>query len=104
MQNQSSQFLKTYNTFSNPQCQKSDNGPSFNSKETLNFTSKCDIKHVKTPLGHPSANIVEMVMKPIGKAMEIRYLQNKNEAETLNMFLETTETLLIYPQVSLQLI
>ena len=77
----------TYNTFDNPQCQKNDDGPPFDSKEMLNFVSKRDIKQVKTPSGYPSANNVETVMKPLGKAIKIGHLQNKNEAETLNSFI-----------------
>ena len=34
-----------YDTFGNPQRQKSDNDPAFNSKEKLNFTSKRESKH-----------------------------------------------------------
>ena len=55
-------------------------GPPFNLKEML-----INIKKVKIPPGHPSANNVEM--KPLGKAMKIGHLQNKNESETLNSFL-----------------
>ena len=40
----------------------------------LNFTSEHDIKQVKIPEGHPSANTVETVMKPLGKAMKIEHL------------------------------
>ena len=81
-------FLKdTYNTFSNPQSQKGENGPPFNSTEMLNFTSKHDIKQFKIPRGYPSANNVETLTKPLGKAIKIGHLQNKNEAETLNSIL-----------------
>ena len=75
----------TYNTFDNPQRQKSDNGPPFNSKE--NLTSKRDIKQVKIPPGHLSTINVETVTKPLGKAMKIGHFQNRNETETLNSFL-----------------
>ena len=70
-----------YNTFGNPQCQKSDNGFPFNSKEMSNFTPKHDIEQVKIPPDHPSANNVETVMKSSGKTMKIGHLQNKNETE-----------------------
>ena len=53
----------------------------------LNFTSKHDIKQIKIPPGHPSANNVETVMKPLTKAMKIGHLQSKNEVETLNSLL-----------------
>ena len=46
-----------------------------------------NMKSVKTPPGYPSANNVETVMKPLGKAIKIGHLQNKNEAETLNSFI-----------------
>ena len=75
----------TYNTFDNPQGQKSDNGPPFNSKE--NLTSKRDIKQVKIPPGHLSTINVDTVTKPLGKAMKIGHFQNRNETETLNSFL-----------------
>ena len=70
-----------YNTFGNPQCQKSDNGFPFNSKEMSNFTSKHDIEQVKIPPDHPPANNVEKVMKSSGKTIKIGHLQNKNETE-----------------------
>lgn len=73
----------TYNTLGNPQRQKGDNGPLFNSKEMLNFTSKRDIKQVKIPPGYPSANKAEMVMNPLAKAMKIGHLLNKCKAETI---------------------
>ena len=41
----------THSTFGNPQRQKSDNGPPFNSKEMLNFNSKRDIKQFKISPG-----------------------------------------------------
>ena len=50
----------------------------------LNFTSKHDIKQVKIPLGHPSANNVETVMNLLGNAMKIGHLLNKYEGETSN--------------------
>ena len=62
----------------------------------LNFNSKHDTKipngsqnnmKVKILPGHPPANTVEMVIKPLVKAIKIGHLQNKNEAETLNLFL-----------------
>ena len=74
----------TFNTFSNPQCQKSDNSPLFNSKEMLNFISKRDIKQVKIPPDHPSANNVETLMKTLGKAMKIGHFQNRNQAKIFN--------------------
>ena len=42
----------------------------------LDFTSKRDIKQAKIPPGHLSANNVETMMKPLGKAMKIGNLQN----------------------------
>ena len=53
----------------------------------VDFTSKRNIEQVKIPPGHPSANNVETVMKPLGKAVKIGHLQNKDENETLNSFL-----------------
>ena len=57
----------TYNTFDNRHHQESDNSPSFNSKQMLNFASKRDRKQIKITPGHPSANNIETVMKPLGK-------------------------------------
>lgn len=53
----------TYNTCANPERQKSDNGPSFNSTEMLNFTSKHDTTQVKIPPNHPSTSNAETVIK-----------------------------------------
>ena len=90
----------TNNTFDNPQSQKSDNSLPFNSIEILHFTSKYDIKQVKILPGHPSANNVERVMKPLGKAMKIEHLQKRTKLKQ-TYFQYTTETLLIYTQLLL---
>ena len=79
----------TYNTFGNPQVQKSDNGPPFNSKEMEAFTRGRDITQVKIPPGHPAANNVETVMKPLGKAMKIGFNHKASEQDTLQSFLQT---------------
>ena len=42
---------------------------------------------MKTPPGHPAANIVETVMKHLGKAMEISNMQILSGQETLSVFL-----------------
>ena len=90
----------TNNTFDNPQSQKSDNSLPFNSIEILHFTSKYDIKQVKILPGHPSANNVERVMKPLGKAMKIEHLQNKNEVETNLFLVYYRDTPHLYPVVA----
>ena len=83
MRNQSSQFLKTHVILlAILNVRKVKTGFPFNLKEML-----INIKKVKIPPGHPSANNVEMAMKQLGKAMKIGHLQNKNESETLNSFL-----------------
>ena len=51
------------------------------------FARNRNIKLVKTPPGHPAANNVETVMKPLGKAMKIGNMQNLPEQETLSAFL-----------------
>ena len=52
----------------------------------LNFISKRDIKQVKIPPDHPSANNVETLMKTLGKAMKTGHFQNRNQAKILNSF------------------
>ena len=79
----------TYNTFGNPETQKSDNGPPFNSKEMESFATKRDIELMKISPGHPAANNVETVMKPLGKAMKIGFNNKAWETETLHSFLQT---------------
>jgi transposase InsO family protein len=49
-------LAETYNNFGNPNTQKSDNGPPFNSREMEEFTTKRDIEQVKIAPGHPAAN------------------------------------------------
>ena len=90
----------TNNTFDNPQSQKSDNSLPFNSIEMLHFPSKYDIKQFKILPGHPSANNVERVMKPLGKAMKIGHLQNKNEVETNLFLVYYRDTPHLYPVVA----
>ena len=79
----------TYNTFGNPEVQKSDNGPPFNSKDMDAFTNKRSIEQVKIAPGHPAANNVETVMKPLGKAMKIGFNNKASETETLQSFLQS---------------
>ena len=86
MRNPSSQFSKTHNTFCNPQHQKSENGLPFNLKEMLGSTSKHDVKQVKIPLGHASVDIVEMVMKSLGKPKKIGDMQNKRTKKKKKIF------------------
>ena len=47
----------------NPDVQKTDNGPPFNSKEMNNFTTRRNISQVKTAPAHPAANNAETVMR-----------------------------------------
>ena len=82
-------LAEAYNTFGNPLVQKSDNGPPFNSKDMEDFTRKRGIEQVKIAPGHPSANNVETVMKPLGKAMKIGFNKKASETETLQSFLQT---------------
>ena len=77
----------TYDTFGNPQIQKSDNGPPFNSKQMADFTTTRGIEQVKTAPGHPGPNNAETVMKPLGKAMKIGHANQVSEKETLSSFL-----------------
>lgn len=77
-----------YNMFGNPQVQKSDNGPPFNSKDMEEFTRRRNIEQVKIAPGHPAANNVETVMKPLGKAMKIGLNNKASETETLQAFLQ----------------
>ena len=79
----------TYNTFGNPVVQKSDNGPPFSSKEMDAFTQQRDISQVKIAPGHPAANNVETIMKPLGKAMKIGFNHKADEKETLHSFLQS---------------
>jgi hypothetical protein len=78
---------QTYDMFGNPDVQKSDNGPPFNSKQMADFTTSRDIAQVKIPPGHPAPNNVETVMKPLGKAMKIGHANQIGERETLSSFL-----------------
>ena len=79
----------TYNTFGNPEIQKSDNGPPFNSKDMDKFASHRDIQLVKPPPAHPGPNNVETVMKPLGKAMKIGSHSKDSEQSSLNTFLQS---------------
>ena len=82
-------LAETYNNFGNPKVQKSDNGPPFNSQEMTNFANKRDIELVKIAPGHPAANNVETVMKPLGKAMKIGMNNQASETDTLQSFLQS---------------
>ena len=79
---------EAYDLLGNPDRQKSDNGPPFNSKKMLSFTSDRGIEQIKIPPGHPAANNVETVMKPLGKAMKIGLeTRKRSENDILNSFL-----------------
>ena len=77
----------TYGLFGNPLRQKSDNGPPCNFNEMAKFAKNRNIEQVKTPPGHPAANKIETVIKPLDKAMKIGNMQNLPEQETLSAFL-----------------
>ena len=79
---------EAYDTFGNPNIQRSDNGPPFNSLEMKRFTDSRSIEQTKIPPGHPAPNNVETVMKPLGKAMKIGFSENKAESESLQAFLQ----------------
>ena len=51
------------------------------------FAKNRNIEQVKTPPGHPAANRIETVIKPLDKAMKIGNMQNLPEQETLSSFL-----------------
>ena len=53
-------YKDVYDTFGNPIRQKSDNGPSFNSKEMENFTKVRNIEQVEIPPGDSFPNNVEL--------------------------------------------
>ena len=79
----------TYDLFGNLLRQKSDNGPPFNCNKMTKFAKIRNIEQVKIPPGHPAANNVKTVMKPLGKAMKIGNMQNLPEQETLSAFCTT---------------
>ena len=53
-------YKDVYDTFGNPIRQKSDNGPSFNSKEMENFTKVRNTEQVEIPPGDSFPNNVEL--------------------------------------------
>ena len=77
----------TYDLFCNPLIQKSDNGSPFNPNEIVKFPKNRNNEQVKTLPGHPAAENVETVMKPLGKAMKIGNMQNLTEQGDLSAFL-----------------
>ena len=62
---------ETYNTFGNPDVQKSDNGPPFNSQQMVDFTAPRSITQIKTPPYHPAPNNAE-TDETAGKSHEDR--------------------------------
>ena len=78
---------EAYDTFGNPDRQRSDNEPRFNSREMKTFTDNKNTEQVKTPPGHPSPDNAETTMKPLGKVIKIGYSQNQGEKKTLSSFL-----------------
>ena len=77
-----------YNNYGNPENQLSDNGPPFNLKKMEAFCQKRSISMQKiTPL-HPSSNLVETFIKPLGKTMKIAHENNTPEKEALEQLLQ----------------
>ena len=76
-----------YNTYGNPVTQISDNGPPFNSRKMVEFTTQRGIEKQLIPPHHPSANPVENFMRPLGKAMKIGAHNGRDAQETLDEFL-----------------
>ena len=76
-----------YDAYGNPRKQISDNGPPFNSKEMTEFTTKRGIERQHIPPLHPSANPVETLMRPLGKAMKISHFTKTSDDGALQNFL-----------------
>ena len=68
------------------------------------FTQQRSIEQVKIAPGHPAANNVETLMKPLGKAMKIGFTQKNSEDESLQSFLrnyrDTPHPLLVFHLVT----
>ena len=58
-------------TQGSPTVPLSDNGPPFNSTAMEKFAKHRNITLRKIPPLHPSSNLAETVMKPLGKAMKV---------------------------------
>ena len=82
-------MAEIYNAYGNPNIQKSDNGPPFNSAEMEKFAKNRDIALVKTPSGHPAPNNVETFMKPLAKAMKAGIENKHSEKTVLKELLQT---------------
>ena len=77
-------IAEIYNAYGNPNVQKSDNGPPFNSFEMEKFAKKRDIELIHTPPGHPAPNNVETFMKPLAKATKAGAENKYSEKTVLN--------------------
>ena len=79
-------LAEIYNIYGNSKNQLSDKGLPFNSiliqkkkKEKKEFCQKHSINIQKTLPLHPSSNLVETFMKPLGKTMKIAHKDNTND-------------------------
>ena len=63
-----------YNNYGRPKVQISDNGPPLNLWMMTKFGNENDIELQKTPPLHPSSNLAETLMRPLGKAMKIAHI------------------------------
>ena len=72
-----------YDTYGDPKCQISDNGPPFDSKRMEQFATSRAIELRKIPPHHPSANPAETFMRTLGKGMKIGRRTGVPEKETL---------------------
>ena len=76
-----------YVDFGYPDTHTTDNGPPFDSQEFNEFSRSHGIKHRKVFPYHPQANPVEILMKPLGKAMKIANYGRQSKGKALNSFL-----------------
>ena len=76
-----------YTDYGYPLTHQTDNGPPFNSKKFVTFSSENGVDHIKTHPYHPSGNPVENFMRPLGKSMKAAHNSRENKADTLNQML-----------------
>lgn len=67
---------------------RTDNGPPFNAEEFRNYLKQNGIQLESNIPYHPNSNLVEALMKPLGKAMKIAFAEGGDKKKALELFLK----------------
>ena len=78
---------EVYTSYGQPDCHRTDNGPTFSSAEFNSYSKSKGIEHVLTYPHHPQGNPCETFMKPLGKALKAAFFNRDSAQQALDELL-----------------